>query len=134
MVTLNSQDMKHEPILLAGTDKMILRYAHHKSFKVQLCNTHEWQNGFNPANDKGLVWYTDGSKTNESTGAGVYKRGSKIGHSFSLGLHTMVFQMYMYAIKACIMDNTEGKGRGKAVPLQARTSPQGSRRSRLPDF
>jgi hypothetical protein len=27
-----------------------------------------------------------------------------------------------------------GKGKGKAVPLQAWTGPQGSRRSRLPDF
>jgi hypothetical protein len=28
----------------------------------------------------------------------------------------------------------KGKGKGKAVPLQAWTGPQGSRRSRLPDF
>jgi hypothetical protein len=28
----------------------------------------------------------------------------------------------------------KGKGKGKADPLQAWTGPQGSRRSRLPDF
>jgi hypothetical protein len=28
----------------------------------------------------------------------------------------------------------ENKGKGKAVPLQAWTGPEGSRRSRLPDF
>jgi hypothetical protein len=28
----------------------------------------------------------------------------------------------------------KGKGKGKAVPLQAWTGPEGSRKSRLPDF
>jgi len=28
----------------------------------------------------------------------------------------------------------KGKGKGKAIPLQAWTGPEGSRRSRLPDF
>jgi hypothetical protein len=46
----------------------------------------------------------DGSKT---TGAGVYKWGSKRGHSFRLRLHTTVFQVKIYAIKACIMENIE---------------------------
>jgi hypothetical protein len=30
--------------------------------------------------------------------------------------------------------NTSGKGKGKAIPLQAWTGPEGSRRLRLPDF
>jgi hypothetical protein len=29
---------------------------------------------------------------------------------------------------------TKGKGKGKAIPLQARTVPEGSRRLRFPDF
>jgi len=41
--------------VLVGTDKMILRYAYHKPFKVQLSNKHEWQNGFNLENKGGLV-------------------------------------------------------------------------------
>ena len=28
----------------------------------------------------------------------------------------------------------KGKGKGKAIPLQARTGPEGSRRMRIPDF
>jgi hypothetical protein len=90
--------------LLMGTDKMILRYAYHKAFKVQLPNEHEWQNRFNLDNKGGLVWYTDGSKTNEYIGAGWYKWG--MGHSFSLGLHTTVFRAEINAIKMCIIENT----------------------------
>jgi hypothetical protein len=76
---------------LIGTDNRIPRHAYHKLFKVQLPDKCEWQNGFYPDNKGGLVWYTDVSKTNESTGAGVYRLGLKKRHSFSLGFHTMVF-------------------------------------------
>jgi hypothetical protein len=75
-----------------GTDRIIPRYVFHKPFKVHLSSKHEWQNGFNPDNKAGLVWYMDRSKTNEGTGTGVYKWGSRRGQSFSLGLHTMTFQ------------------------------------------
>jgi hypothetical protein len=37
-------------------------------------------------------------------------------------------------MKTLEYDNISVKGKGKAVPLQAWTGPQGSRRSRLPDF
>jgi hypothetical protein len=113
--TERSQDIDHKPILLLRTDEMIPRYKYHKPFKVQLLNKHEWQNVFNPRKKGGLVWYTDRSKTNKGTGARVYKWGSKKGHSFSLGLHTMVFQAEIYAIKAHIMENTEKGYRGKNI-------------------
>jgi hypothetical protein len=70
-----SWDMEQESIHLMGTDRMIPRYVFHKPFKVHLSSKHEWQNGFNPDNKGGLVWYTDGSMTNEGTCARVYKWG-----------------------------------------------------------
>jgi len=33
-----------------------------------------------------------------------------------------------------IQQSVKGKGKGKAIPLQAWTDPEGSRRFRLPDF
>jgi ribonuclease HI len=107
--------MEQEPILLMGTDTMIPSYAFHTPFKVHLSNKHEWQNGFNLDNKGGLVWYIDRSKTNEGTGVGVYKCGSKRGHSSSLGLHTTVFQAEIYAIKACIMENIEKGYKGRNI-------------------
>jgi ribonuclease HI len=80
--------------------------GNHGDASYTYSNKCEWQNGFNPDNKGGLVWCTDGSKTNKGTGAGVYRWGSSRGHSFSLGL-TMVFQAEIYAIKPCIMENIE---------------------------
>ena len=51
---------------------------------------------------KGLVWFTDGSRTAEGTGAGVYGQPVNRRLSFSLGKHATVFQMEVYAILACV--------------------------------
>jgi hypothetical protein len=36
--------------------------------------------------------------------------------------------------KPVTLDKVKGKGKGKAIPLQAWTGPEGSRRLRIPDF
>jgi hypothetical protein len=51
---------------------------------------------------KGLVWYTDGSRTAEGTGAGVYGQSVNRRHSIPLGKHATVFQAEVYAILACV--------------------------------
>jgi len=50
---------------------------------------------------KGLVWFTDGSKMREGTGAGVY--GQLVGRRLrlSLGRYATIFQAEIYAILAC---------------------------------
>jgi hypothetical protein len=75
-----------------GSDRILPRNAYHKPLTVKLPDKYEWQNRLNPDNEGSLVWYTDGSKTNKGTGAGVYRWGLRRGHSSSLGLHTTVFQ------------------------------------------
>ena len=52
--TKKSQDMKHEPILQMGSDRMLLRYAYHKLFMVNCPDKCGWQNRFNP--DKNGAW------------------------------------------------------------------------------
>jgi hypothetical protein len=54
-----------------------------------------------PDRKGGLTWYTDSSKTNKGTGAGVYCDGKERKLNFSLGQYTAVFQAEVYAIKAC---------------------------------
>jgi hypothetical protein len=98
-------DMMREPILQMGTDKMILRYAFHKPFTVKLNDRSEWDRGIAPIRKGGLIWYTDGSKTNEGTGAVVGGHGMRRKFSFSLGWYTMVFQVEVYTIKPCAYEN-----------------------------
>ena len=50
---------------------------------------------------KGLVWFTDGSRTAEGTGAGVYGQSVNRRLSIPLGKHATVFQAEVYAILAC---------------------------------
>jgi len=53
---------------------------------------------------KGLVCFTDGSRTVEGTGAGVYGQCVNRRLSISLGKHATVFQEEVYAIFACIYE------------------------------
>jgi hypothetical protein len=99
--------MEHKPILQMGSNRMLPRYTYLKPFTVNFTDKCEWQNGFNSDNKGCLVWYTDGSKTNKGTGGGMYGRGLRKGHSFSLGLHTTVLQAEIYVIKACIIENIQ---------------------------
>jgi ribonuclease HI len=57
-----------------------------------------------PPEVKGLVWYTDGSKMKEGTGAGFFGQSVKRRLSFSLGRHTTVFQAEIFAILACVYE------------------------------
>jgi hypothetical protein len=57
--------------------------------------------GLNLTERGGLIWYTDGSKTNKGTGAGVYCFGTRQKLSFSLGQYRTVFQAEVYVIEAC---------------------------------
>jgi len=65
----------------------------------------EWtkETGAPPA-VKGLVWFTDGSKMRDGTGAGFY--GQFVGRrlSFSLGRYFIVFQAELYAILDCVYE------------------------------
>ena len=50
---------------------------------------------------QGLVWYMDGSRTAEGTGAGVYGQSVNRRLSIPLGKHATVFQAEVYAILGC---------------------------------
>lgn len=61
--------------LANGTDKMIQTHVFHKTFTVSLSDSVNGKEGSTPIEIGGLIWYTEGYKTNESTGAGVYDNG-----------------------------------------------------------
>ena len=51
---------------------------------------------------KGLIWFTDGYRTVEGTGVGVYGQSVDRRLSISLGKHATVFQAEVYTILACV--------------------------------
>ena len=53
----------------------------------------------------GLIWYTDGSKTANGTGAGIYGVRPRVSLSFNLGKYATLFQAWVFAILACIQEN-----------------------------
>jgi hypothetical protein len=102
-----TQDMKKELILQMGFDKMIPRHVYDKPFTIRLPERSEWKEGFEPDRMGGLIWFTDSSKTNKGTGAGVCCYGTRRKLSFSLGQYMTVFQAEVYAIKACAVENID---------------------------
>jgi hypothetical protein len=60
------QDIKKEPILQKGSDKMIPRHVHDKPFMIRFLYRSEWKKEFQPDRKGGLMWYTDGPKTKKA--------------------------------------------------------------------
>jgi hypothetical protein len=56
---------------------MVLRHVCDKPFTVRFPDISEWKGRFHPNREGGLIWYTDGSKANKGTGAGVYGYGTR---------------------------------------------------------
>jgi hypothetical protein len=61
-----TQDVKEEPILHVGSDKIIPRHLYDKTFTIKFPVRSEWKKGFQPDRKGGLIWYTDGSKKKKS--------------------------------------------------------------------
>jgi ribonuclease HI len=74
-------------------------------YRVTISRREDWTKGpAAPPEVKGLVWYTDGSKMREGTGAGVCGQSVKGRLSYPLGRYTTVFQAKIYAILACVYE------------------------------
>jgi hypothetical protein len=86
-----------------GVDIMRLVYNLEPKYRVTMLAREEWTMGpGTPPVVKGLVWFTDGSRTGEGTGAGVYGQSVNRRLSIRLGKHAMVFQAEVYTILACV--------------------------------
>ena len=85
-----------------GVDIMRPAYNFEPQYRVTMLRREDWTKATGaPPAVKGFIWFTDGSKMREGTGAGFY--GQTVGRrlSFSLGRYTTVFQAEIYAILAC---------------------------------
>jgi hypothetical protein len=80
----------------------IEKYHLQPKYRVTMLAREEWtRRPWTPPVVKGLVWFTDGSRIAEGTGAGVYGQSVNRRLSIPLGKHATVFQAEVYAILAC---------------------------------
>jgi hypothetical protein len=84
-------------------DIMNLVFNLEPKYRVTMLAREEWTRGpGTPPMVKGLVWFMDGSRTAEGTGAGVYGHSVNRRLSVPLGIHAAVFQAEVYVILACV--------------------------------
>lgn len=76
------------PILLAGNDRIPKRFVFDKKYKIQLHESDDYEG----LNLKELRIFTDGSKTDDGTGTGVFSEDLCINIAQPLGDHNSVFQ------------------------------------------
>jgi hypothetical protein len=101
-----------------GVDVMRPEFNFEPKYRVTMLTREDWTKGTgaSPA-VRGFVWFTDGSRMREGTGAGVY--GQSVGRrlSSSLGRYVAVFQVEIYAIWACCYEIRLQNGLEKYVSI-----------------
>ena len=67
---LNCEILEH-PQLIMPCDEMLARYVFDKPYPALVLSRNDWSNVPIHIGKKCSIWYTDGSKMDKSTGAGV---------------------------------------------------------------
>lgn len=96
---LNTKVTEHH-LFNMPCDVMTVRFGFYKPFKIHFPTRIEWKTDL-PINTNTIVWYTDGSKLNNSTGAGVFCPMDETKEFYPLGEFSTVFQSEVYAILMC---------------------------------
>lgn len=88
--------------LTLGVDRCPNWYHFELPFKVTLSDREAWEEDRERLlAPKGLVWYTDGSKTGTGSGAGVWCDGPRTEISLALGPSVTVLQAELFALVTC---------------------------------
>jgi len=91
-------------VLDMQSDHTIPVYNFSKIYKV-IIDVDYWRNNDLNLPEDIIVWFTDGSRMDSGTGAGVYGIRPNRSFSFSLGKFASVFQTEIYAIIQCAYEN-----------------------------
>jgi ribonuclease HI len=93
---------KSDPIFRMGNNIIKPAYNFEPKYRVTMLTQEEWTKGpGSPPVVKGLVQYTDGSRTERGAGAGVYEQSLDKRLNISLGRYATVFQAKLHATLAC---------------------------------
>lgn len=90
------------------SDRKVPSFSFNTPYTTVLPSREDWNTrGHGLLTPKGLVWFTDGSRTRDGSGAGVYGESPRVRLSFPLGRYATVFQAEVFAILACAYENLE---------------------------
>jgi hypothetical protein len=99
-------------------DVMRPAYIFEPKYRVELLSRKDWTTGTGtPPIVKGRIWFTDGSRKEGRTGAGVYGQSDGRRLSLPLGQYATVFQAEVYVILACTHDIAAHGVPGKYVSI-----------------
>lgn len=84
------------------TDIMPTTYNFEIPFKVIINERKDWQSKLHELEEGSTIWYTDGSRTKDGTGAGV--KGPNFALSKPLGKEATIFQAELIAMELCIQE------------------------------
>ena len=113
-----TQLQQSDPIFNMGVDIMRPAYNFEPQYRVTMLTREDWTKAtVAPPAVKGLVWFTDGSKMRDGTGAVVYGQSVERRVSFSLGRYATVFQATIYAILACAYETQSQNSPEKYVSI-----------------
>ncbi|KAJ8944356.1 hypothetical protein NQ318_011488 [Aromia moschata] len=91
------------------SDRIGRAIVFYKPYRVIIPNEREKDISHTPVQQNGTIWYTDGSKTEQSTGAGATNRDP--------GKLATVFQAEITAISACAQEMTRRSYTNKRIQI-----------------
>lgn len=101
------------------SDYSLPEYHFEKPFQITISSREEWKDKETEitSGPEQLTWYTDGSKTEVGTGAGVYGYKPRKDLKYSLGKHMTVFQAEASALHACVRENLRKKYKKQKISI-----------------
>ncbi|KAJ8935225.1 hypothetical protein NQ318_011335 [Aromia moschata] len=96
--------LQQNRILNMRSDRIGRDIVFHKPYRVIVPKEGEEDRSHTPVQQNETIWYTDGSKTEQSTGAGATNRDPGCEISINLGNYATVFEAEVTATSACAQE------------------------------
>ena len=96
-------------------DKMNECFLDGKKYGANIPTRQQWETGQGPGN--GLIWFTDGSKTEKGTGLGICGQKRSEDESYSLKPQNTIFQAEIAALGICAKKLRDRGTRGEKITI-----------------
>ena len=113
---LDRIESSYESLRITFSDACLRRYNFVKRFDVEISERSDWEEDLSTRHEmEAEVWYTDGSKTVNGTGCGIYDLRSGFSQAECMGKNATVFQAEVEGINLCTKHLLDSGTRGRSV-------------------